>query len=423
MIHINFRKFIALILSCCISAAAAPAAGICSDSETAGDIDGNGYINISDAVILQKYLLGSDNLTVWENADLCRDGVIDTFDMIMLRKMLVSRNTRIIRVTDTETLKSALEKAEAGDEIVLAEGEYIYSGSTPKGRMFTGEADGTVLNPIILRSENPENPAVISGTTTESNYALTITGDYWIIENIKVTNASKGIIIDNSNNTKLINCEVYNIGAEGIHFRDNSSYCTADSCNIHDTGVLSPAYGEGIYVGSAKSTTGYGFNCHYNVIRNCTIGPYVAAEHIDVKEYTIGTVIENCTFDGRGMSGENSSKSFVNIKGNDCILRNCTGYRNGCDKITRAFESNQVVDGWGQNLYIYGNKAYMDTAVNSSGGKMYFLNAWNCSATVWDNFIAYEDGELKSVDNPSDQWNYYNTKLLTYGNSSMNTNY
>ena len=45
--------------------------------------------------------------------------------------------------------------------------------------------------------------------------------------------------------------------------------------------------------------------------------------------------------------------------------------------------------------------------------KMYFLNAWDCSATVWDNFMAYE-GELFSVDNEDDHWKYYNCNLLTY---------
>ena len=95
------------------------------------------------------------------------------------------------------------------------------------------------------------------------------------------------------------------------------------------------------------------------------------------------------------MSGENFAKSFVNIKGNDCVIR------------------NNVVDGWGQNATVYGNKVYMDTATNALGKKMYFLNAWDCSATVWDNFMAYE-GELFSVDNEDDHWKYYNCNLLTY---------
>lgn len=73
----------------------------------------------------------------------------------------------------------------------------------------------------------------------------------------------------------------------------------------------------------------------------------------------------------------------------------------------------------GQNAYIYGNKAYMDTSLNSLGKKMVFVNSWDCSETVWGNFMAYEDGVLFYVDNEADRWKYYNCSDLTYGDPSM----
>lgn len=389
-----------------------------------GDVNGDSKFTAADLVSFSDYLLGTgETPKSLMSGDYISDDVINVYDMIMMRKAYVkSCMTNIVRVTNTEELKAALANAKSGDEIVLAEGEYVYSGSTPKGRTFTGEVDGKEEAPIILRSENPDNPSVISGTTTEHHYGLTILGDWWELRDLKVTNASKGIIIDNSNYTKVINCEVYNIGTEGIHLRDNSSYCLVESCNIHDTGVVTPKYGEGVYVGSSKSTTEYGYKCDYNTIRNCKIGPNVGAEHVDVKEYTTGTLIEYCTFDGKGMKGENYADSFVDLKGNDCILRYCTGYRNGETNINRAFEMNKLDEGWGQNAYIYSNKAYMDTPTNSQGKKMVFLNSWNCTETVWDNWIAYEDGELVSCDNEKDQWTYYNCNGLTYGDPSMEEN-
>lgn len=387
------------------------------ESVTKGDVNADGKFDIADVVVLQKWLLGTTDAALpnWKAADFYEDEMLNAFDLCMMRRELLSAEsqTNKVRVTNTGELKAALENAKAGDEIILAEGEYVYSGATPKGRMFTSAADGTEENPIIIRSENPEMPAIISGSSVSENYAFSIQGDWWEIKDLKITNAQKGIMLDHSNHTKIIGCEVYNIGSEGIHFRDNSSYCLAENCNVHDTGVVSPGSGEGIYVGSAKSTTDYGYECHYNTIRNCRLGPNVAAEHVDIKEYTIGTTVENCTFDGTGMSGENYSKSFVNIKGNDCVIRNNIGYRNGCAAIQHAFEQNNVVDGWGQNASVYGNKVYMDTATNAFGKKMYFLNAWDCSATVWDNFMAY-DGELFSIDNEDDHWDYYNCNLLTY---------
>lgn len=385
-----------------------------------GDANSDGEFNIADLSYLQNYILGkSDNIADPKSADLNSDNFLDSLDIALMRQALIlNSKTNQVYVTNTEELKSALENAEAGDEIILASGEYVYEGSTSKGYMFKSYGEGTEQAPIIIRSENPEEPAVLMGNSTSSNIVFTTFGDWWEIRDIKFTNAQKGIMIENSNHTKITGCEVYNIGSEGIHFRDNSSYGLADDCYVHDTGVVSPGYGEAIYVGSAKSTTGYGFDCHYNTIRNCRLGPNVAAEHVDVKEYTIGTVIENCTFDGTGMSGENSSKSFINVKGNDCIIRNNIGYRNGCTAIQRAFESNDVLEGWGQNTFVYGNKVYMDTDTNALGKKMYFLNSWDCSVTVWDNFMAYDNGELFSVDNEEDHWKYYNCNLITYGDYS-----
>ena len=60
-----------------------------------------------------------------------------------------------VYVENTDELKNALKNAKAGDEIILAEGEYVYSGDTPKGYMFTSSADGTEENVFMYR--NKEN--------------------------------------------------------------------------------------------------------------------------------------------------------------------------------------------------------------------------------------------------------------------------
>lgn len=55
-----------------------------------GDINDDGKADIADLVILQKWLLGSGELTNWKNADLCEDGVIDAFDVAALRRLLLN---------------------------------------------------------------------------------------------------------------------------------------------------------------------------------------------------------------------------------------------------------------------------------------------------------------------------------------------
>lgn len=54
-----------------------------------GDCNDDGTVNIADAVMLQKFLLGSGSLTEWRNADLCEDERIDVFDMVLMRKLVI----------------------------------------------------------------------------------------------------------------------------------------------------------------------------------------------------------------------------------------------------------------------------------------------------------------------------------------------
>lgn len=57
-----------------------------------GDVNKDKNLNISDLVVLQKWLLGNDDsLGCWQLADICNDNRIDVFDMILLRKLLVEK--------------------------------------------------------------------------------------------------------------------------------------------------------------------------------------------------------------------------------------------------------------------------------------------------------------------------------------------
>ena len=55
-----------------------------------GDVDDNGITEISDAVLLQKWLLNASDSHIGntDSADLNKDGKIDIFDMIDLKKLL-----------------------------------------------------------------------------------------------------------------------------------------------------------------------------------------------------------------------------------------------------------------------------------------------------------------------------------------------
>ncbi len=59
----------------------------------AGDANADGTVNVADAVLLQKYLLGKTDLTTAqaENAELCADSRLDGFDLAWLKRMLLTR--------------------------------------------------------------------------------------------------------------------------------------------------------------------------------------------------------------------------------------------------------------------------------------------------------------------------------------------
>ena len=286
-----------------------------------------------------------------------------------------------IFVSDTNGLIEALANAAPGQEIILKEGIYENDKWLGKWAAFFSEVSGTPEQHIILRSEDPAHPATIRGASQDKKYALNIIGSYWEIRDLKFCEAAKGIFLAQSEHSVISGCEVYNIGGEGIHVIDNSSYNLVENCYIHDTGTISPQYGEGVYIGSAKNTTDYGYDCHYNTVRGCKFGPNVAADHVDIKEFTYGNVVEYCTFDGTGIQGENGGNSFVEAKGMDAVIRYNTGYRNGCEKQLYAFDMNVQLDNWGQNTKVYGNTLYLDTT------DCLIVKGWNCYAEVSNNTV------------------------------------
>ena len=290
-----------------------------------------------------------------------------------------------ILVTDTASLMAALADAKAGDEIIVREGVYQNDEWTGKWAAFWSEASGTADRHIILRSEDPARPATLSGADIAHKYVLNIIGSYWEVRDLKITNAGKGIFLAKSEHSLISGCEVYDIGDEGIHIIDDSSFNTVENCWVHDTGKSEPRYGEGVYIGSAKNATDYGFNCHYNTVRRCRFGPNIAADHVDIKEFTYGNLVEYCTFDGTGMSGENGGNSFVEIKGNNAVVRYNTGYRSGAEKQLYGFDMSEQLEGWGQGTKIYDNTLYLDSS------DVCTVKGWNCYAEVFRNTVEPSD--------------------------------
>lgn len=354
---------------------------------------------LQDVRLLQEYLLARTPETdiTGSSYDLNGDGVWDVFDLgLMKRSVLQGNPTHETSVSDTEELKTALQNAVAGETIVLQPGIYESETYGTKASLFYSGADGTEAAPITLKSADPDAPAILRGTDPTRGIVLYITGDHWIISDIVCCNAQKGIVLDNSDHSVIRSVEVYSTGQEGIHLRDGSSYCTIRDTSVHDTG-LAGSYGEAVYIGSAKSTSGYDYACNYNVVQGCILGPDVSDESIDIKEYTTGNVIEDCILYGKGMT---ATDSFIDIKGNETIVRNNICYAQDNPVITDAFQVHCQDEGWGINNVICGNTVYF------SGDTEYIVRTWNgTSCTVYDN--------IRDPANEERMYRAYNGSTIT----------
>ena len=63
------------------------------DTALRGDVNGDKEFNVADLVALQNWLLAKPNseLVNWQAGDLCEDGIVNVFDMIMMRKLLLNK--------------------------------------------------------------------------------------------------------------------------------------------------------------------------------------------------------------------------------------------------------------------------------------------------------------------------------------------
>jgi hypothetical protein len=256
-------------------------------------------------------------------------------------------------------IRAALASAKPGDVIRVADGEYTF-----KPRL-VAPASGTQSAPITLRGSRK---AVLRTKNASGDYGLHIVGDYWRIEGLTVAHGSKGIVMDGSVGTVIDGVEVYDIGAEAIHFRACSSDGVLRNSYVHDTGQTSAQYGEGVYVGSANSNWSQykcadrierdpiGDNTERVLIEN-NVFEDITAEGADLKEGTDSGTLRDNVFRRTGTSGRNSADSAVDAKGNNWVIEDNVVSETDApwiddgvhrpSKFKDGYQSHSVYDGYG----------------------------------------------------------------------------
>jgi len=262
-----------------------------------------------------------------------------------------SSYVRAVDVATAPQLQVALKQAKPGDQIRLADGTYVGN--------FTSDVPGTASAPVVICGSSA---AVISSGTTRIGYALHVQdAPYTSIYGITLTNAQKGIVLDNSSHSVVDGVTVHDVGDEGVHFREATSDSVIRNSSVYNTGLYDPQYGEGIYVGSAKSNWCDYTNCapdqaDRNQVLNNRVGPGVTAEAVDVKEGTTGGTIDGNTFDGSGMTSGTGATSWVDVKGNSWVISDNVGHRT----LRNGFADSVPLSGWGSDNTFTNNTEYVN---------------------------------------------------------------
>ncbi|HCS59886.1 MAG TPA: hypothetical protein DIW46_00590 [Microbacterium sp.] len=262
-----------------------------------------------------------------------------------------------VNVSTAAQLSDALADAEPGQTITLSEG--TYRGSFVATQPGTAEQPITLTGPRSAVLINEASSGSLSGCPRptsgwNSGYGLWLfEASHWNVNGVTIADSKKGIVLDAATHVSIDGVLVRDIAEEGVHFRRSSADGVIRNSEIMRTGLVKAGYGEGLYLGSSKSN----FNCYADssgfdrsdrvqVLDN-DFGPGIAAEHIDIKEGTHDGIVRGNTFDGQGLSGENSADSWIDAKGNDYLIEGNTGSFAAPGTFANGYETHNLLEGFG----------------------------------------------------------------------------
>ena len=254
-------------------------------------------------------------------------------------------------VSTADQLRDALVHAQPGMVIHLRDGTY-------PGR-FEITTAATADRPITLCGSRA---AILDGgDIDETGYTLHLRGaDHWQLSGFTIHGGQKGLMLDNTRAALIEGLLIHEVGDEALHLRTASSDNTVRANTIRRTGLRKKKFGEGIYIGSARSNWCTYSNCEpdrsdRNLIEANDIAD-TTAEAIDVKEGTSSGTLRGNILSGAAMT---AADSWVDIKGNDWTIADNIGTNAPED----GFQTHRILDGWGERNTFHGNTA----TVNAPG--------------------------------------------------------
>ncbi|MGH3812192.1 MAG: hypothetical protein ACRDUV_07010 [Pseudonocardiaceae bacterium] len=202
--------------------------------------------------------------------------------------------------------------------------------------------------------------AILDGGPVDSGYTLHLrTADHWQLSGFTIHGGQKGLMIDNTRGALIDGLYIHDVGDEALHLRTASSGNTVHATTIRRTGLRKPKFGEGIYIGSARSNWCTYSNCepdrsdrnliHANDIADTT------SEAIDIKEGTSNGTLRANTLSGAAIT---AADSWVDVKGNNWTITDNIG----TDAPEDGFQTHKILDGWGERNTFHNNTATINAA-------------------------------------------------------------
>jgi hypothetical protein len=213
---------------------------------------------------------------------------------------------REVPVSTVSGLTEAVNAALPGDCIRAAAGTYALG-------VATWSRSGTASQPITLEGTGSSTVFTLGG-----NGGIYLKASYWRIRKLRITEGFFGIQLEASAHTELDSLEIDHLKQAAINLFYGTHHAVIRNSWIHDTGIQTARYGEGVYIGgyATSARTSVDELADDQQILDNRFGPNVRAEAIDVSRGADRLIARRNTIDGTGTVYEaNAMASVVAVRG------------------------------------------------------------------------------------------------------------